>query len=312
MRSEKPKIIVVVGPTASGKSDFAVDLALKNNGEIISADSRQVYKYLDIGTGKITEEEMKGIKHYMLSIYELDEEISVARFARDASPILKDILSRNKTPIICGGTGQYIDSLIFNNQIPQVLPNKKLRDELENLTTEELVIHLQKSDPERLSAIDIHNRPRLIRALEIVDSLGKVPKQKTPELLYDTKIYLLNPTREILRERITKRLEKRLAIGMIDEVKNIMEKGYTSDSMKKFGLEYVSIAKYLENNPTSLESPPSSHEATKGHSAGQNNYLNDSATQSMKQEIITKSMQYAKRQQTWNKKYIPIAEILQP
>lgn len=280
--NKQPEIIVIVGPTASGKSDFAVDLALKNNGEIISADSRQVYKHLDIGTGKITEEEMKGVKHYMLSVYELDEEISVARFARDASPILKDILSRGKTPIICGGTGQYIDALIFDIQIPQVGPNKKLRDELENLNTEELVTRLQKSDPERFSAIDIHNRPRIIRALEIVESLGKVPKQKAPELLYNTKIYLLNPTREVLRERINKRLEKRLEIGMIDEVKNIMSSGYNSDSMKKFGLEYVSIAKYLENKITEEE---------------------------MKQDIITKSMQYAKRQQTWNKKYIGNAEV---
>ena len=135
--NELEKIIVVVGPTASGKSDFAVDLALKNNGEIISADSRQVYKYLDIGTGKITEEEMRGVKHHMLSVYELDEEVSVARFARDTIPILKDILSRGKTPIICGGTGQYIDALIFDTQIPHVGPNKKLREELEKLKTEE-------------------------------------------------------------------------------------------------------------------------------------------------------------------------------
>ncbi len=279
--NKKPEVIVVVGPTASGKSDFAVDLALKNNGEIISADSRQVYKYLDIGTGKITKEEMKDVKHYMLSVYELNEDVSVARYARDTTSILEDILKRGKTPIICGGTGQYIDALIFDTQIPQVGPNKKLRDELEKLNTEELVARLLARDADRHSFIDHHNRPRLIRALEIVESLGKVPKQKTPKLLYDTKIYLLNPTREILRERITKRLEKRLDIGMIDEVKNIMEKGYISDSMKKFGLEYVAIAKYLENKNTETE---------------------------MKQEIITKSIQYAKRQQTWNKKYISLVE----
>jgi len=280
--NELEKIIVVAGPTASGKSDFAVDLALKNNGEIISADSRQVYKYLDIGTGKITEEEMRGVKHHMLSVYELDEDVSVARFARDTIPILEDILKRGKTPIICGGTGQYIDALIFDTQIPHVGPNKKLREELEKLKTEELVGRLQASDAERLSAIDPHNRPRLIRALEIVEALGKVPEQKTPKLLYDTKIYLLNPTREILRERITKRLEKRLATGMIDEVKNIMARGYNSNSMKKFGLEYVAIAKYLEGTIDE---------------------------QSMREEIITKSMQYAKRQQTWNKKYVEDAEV---
>lgn len=297
------KVIVVVGPTASGKSDFAVDLALCNSkglapfvdGEIISADSRQVYKYLDIGTGKITKEEMKGVKHYMLSVYELDEDVSVASFARDTIPILEDILKRGKTPIICGGTGQYIDALIFDTQIPKVGPNKKLRGELEKFTTLELVARLKARDPARASAIDPHNRPRLIRALEIVEKLGKVPKQKTPKLLYDTKIYLLNPTREILRERITKRLEKRLATGMIDEVKNIIKMGYTSNSMKKFGLEYVAIAKYLEGIIDEKTQPS----------------LLATAWQDMKEEIITKSMQYAKRQQTWNRKYEGKAEIIE-
>ncbi len=139
------EIIIVVGPTASGKSDFTVELALKVNGEIISSDSRQVYKGLDIGTGKITEEEMKGVKHHMISVYDLDEDVSVARFARDAAPILKDIMSRGKTPIICGGTGQYIDALIFDTKIPAVGPNKKLRAELEKLSTEELVARRQTS-----------------------------------------------------------------------------------------------------------------------------------------------------------------------
>ena len=217
----------------------------------------------------------------------------MSRASRDTIPILKDILSRGKTPIICGGTGQYIDALIFDTQIPHVGPNKKLREELEKLKTEELVARLLARDPARASAIDPHNRPRLIRALEIVEAIGKVPKQKTPKLLYNTKIYLLNPTREILRERITKRLEKRLAIGMTDEVKNIMARGYNSNSMKKFGLEYVAIAKFLENKIDEKTQPS----------------LFATAWQSMKQEIITKSMQYAKRQQTWNKKYMGNAEV---
>ena len=280
--NKKLEIIVVVGPTASGKSDFAVDLALKHNGEIISADSRQVYKNLDIGTGKITEEEMKGVKHYMISVYELDESISVARYARDASPILKDILKRGKTPIICGGTGQYIDALIFDTQIPQVGPNEKLRSELEKLSTEELVARLKARDSDRHSFIDPHNRVRLIRALEIVESLGKVPKQKSPKLLYETKIYLLNPTREILRERITKRLEKRLAIGMLEEGEKISKLNLSDIQIKKLGLEYYSMNRYFKGE------------------------INISQ---MKEEIITKSMQYAKRQQTWNRKYIGKAEV---
>lgn len=277
------QVIVVAGPTASGKSDFAVELALHNNGEIISADSRQIYKGLDIGTGKITTQEMKGIKHYMLDICNPGDTFSVSEYKRIALPILEDILARGKTPIICGGTGQYIDSLIFNQEIPTVAPNKELREKLEQKTTEELYTELLTHDERRAEQIDKHNRVRLIRALEIINTLGKVPPQSPSTFHYPTKIYLLACPRTTLRERITKRLLKRLQGGMIDEVKHLMNKGYTSQNMKVFGLEYVTIAKYIEKIITEED---------------------------MKQEIITKSMQYAKRQDTWNKKYISYAEIV--
>lgn len=280
---ENPLIIVVVGPTASGKSDFAVELAQNSNGEVISADSRQLYKGLDIGTGKIRVDEMRGIPHHMLSVYNLDEDISVARYMKDASPILLDIIARGKTPIVCGGTGQYIDSLIYTTMTPPVPPDHKLREELEKKSADELYNELLKKDSLRAIAIDRHNRVRLIRALEIVATLGMVPRQEKEELRYPTKLYLMNPTRALLRERITRRLEKRLEGGMINEVRLVMSQGYTSDTMKKFGLEYVAIGKYLEGAMSKEE---------------------------MKQELITKSMQYAKRQMTWNKKYLPIAEIV--
>jgi tRNA dimethylallyltransferase len=283
MTKQSQHVLVVIGPTASGKSDFAVDLALEHNGEIISADSRQVYKSLDIGTGKISPSEMRGVTHHMVSVYEPDEELSVARFARDALPILNDILSRNKTPIICGGTGQYVDALIYETLIPNVKPNKTLRETLEKKSTEELVTILTSKDKRRLETIDIHNRVRLIRALEIIDSLGSVPEQGAPTLRHLTHIYIMNPSRELLRMRITRRLEKRLKDGMIEEVEVIMKKGYTSDMMKKFGLEYAIIGKYLEGTLT---------------------------LEAMKEELIKKSMHYAKRQQTWNKKYLSSAEII--
>lgn len=285
------KVIVVAGPTSSGKSDFAVEMALKYNGEIISADSRQIYKSLDISTGKITKKEMKGIPHHMLDISNLDDNFSVADYKRLALPILEDILARGKTPIICGGTGQYIDCLIFNQEIPHVEPNKKLREELEKETTEQLVAYLTVRDPVRLLTIDTHNRPRLIRALEIIDSLGSVPQQTTPILRHITEFYIMNGPRELLRERITRRLEKRLLEGILDEVKNSRKKILSLHdkipsliTWKKFGLEYVTIGKYLEEKIDEEE---------------------------MKQEIITKSMQYAKRQQTWNKKYLPFAKIVE-
>lgn len=287
MNNIKEKIIVVVGPTASGKSDFAVELALKIDGEIISADSRQVYKGLDIGTGKITKEEMKGVKHYMLDVYlpsrqagDLhEEEISVVKFKEDAEKIIEDILSRGKTPIICGGTGQYINALIFDESFPKVKANKELRNELEKLSEEELVARLSAHDTKRLLNINTKNHRRLIRAIEIAETLGYVPEQKEMELKYDTKIYLMDKTREELRERITKRLEKRLEGGMLEEGKKISELGLSDIEMRKFGIEYVAMSKYFKNE-ISLEE--------------------------MKQEIITKSYQYAKRQQTWNKKFYPV------
>lgn len=289
MTKQPQQVIVVVGPTASGKSDFAVELALKNNGEIISADSRQIYKGLDIGTGKITKEEMRGVHHHMLDICDIGNEFSVAEYKRLALPILLDIISRGKIPIICGGTGQYIDSLIYNQEIPKVEQNKKLREELENKSCEVLYKELLKKDKRRADDIDKHNKIRLIRALEIIDSLGTVPVQQIPTLCYPTTIYLMTPTRELLRERINKRLENRLNAGMIEEAKNIIKKIQsiynrgTNQAIRKFGLEYVTIAKYIDGIITKEE---------------------------MKQEIITKSMQYAKRQQTWNKKYEPFAEII--
>lgn len=281
---QNPHIIVVAGPTASGKSDFAVELALQNNGEIISADSRQVYKGLDIGTGKITQPEMKGIPHHMLDVATINDEFSVATFKALATPILQDILSRNKTPIICGGTGQYIDALIYDTETPKVGPNHELRKVLESRNEDELFAELAEKDPYRADTVDRYNKVRLIRALEIVDELGFVPPLHTPTLLYETEFYLMSPSRELLRARVEERLEKRLAVGMIEEVKKIHEQGFDSEKMKRFGLEYESIAKYLEGKITEEE---------------------------MKQDIITKSMQYVKRQETWNKKYLPIAKLIE-
>lgn len=279
----KKKIIVVAGPTASGKSDFAVELAKKINGEVISADSRQVYKGLDIGTGKITKEEMKGVPHHMLDVAHIGDDFSVAEYARIAKPIIEDIFSRGNTPIICGGTGQYIDALIYDTEPPKIPPNKSLQEKLEKKTTEELFGDLLAKDPVRAQSIDRHNKVRLVRALEIVHTLGTVPELREPKLLHETEFYLMHPSRDTLRDRVIKRLEKRLVQGMVDEVKRLMDQGYSSDEMKRFGLEYVTIAKMLEGTLTEQE---------------------------METELVTKTMQYAKRQQTWNKKYAPIAKLV--
>jgi tRNA dimethylallyltransferase len=282
--NENRKIIVVAGPTASGKSDFAVALARKENGEIISADSRQVYRGLDIGTGKITQEEMNGVPHYLLDVVNVGDEFSVAEYAKLAKPILEDIFSRGKTPIICGGTGQYIDALIYDIKMPAVPPNKTLRENLEEKDVDELYKELAEKDPYRADAVDRYNKVRLIRALEIVSELGHVPVLPDPELLYETEFYMLHPARELIRQRIERRLFSRLDNGMLDECKKLLESGVTHEQLEKLGLEYRYMSRRLR---------------------GEISY------EQMVEELKNKICQYAKRQETWNKKYLPFAKLVE-
>ncbi len=283
MALQNEKIIVVAGPTASGKSDFAVELALKENGEIISADSRQVYRDLDIGTGKITKEEMKGIPHHMLDVVDAGSDFSVAEYARLAKPVLEDILARGKVPIICGGTGQYIDALIYDVELPEVPPHNELRRELERKSAEELYSELLHKDPKRAARIDRHNKVRLVRALEIVQELGFVPPLSEHKFLHKTEFYLMSPTRELIRTRIEKRLISRLEDGMLDEGRKLLERGVTHEQLEKLGLEYRYMSRHLR---------------------GQISYTQ------MVEELKSKICQYAKRQETWNKKYLPFAKII--
>lgn len=283
--NKTPKIIVVAGPTASGKSDFAVDLAIKNNGEIISADSKQIYIGLDIGTGKITKEEMKGVRHHMISVYDLEENISVVRYESDAKKVLEDIISRGKTPIICGGTGQYIDSLVYNQKFPKVPPNKILREKLEKESKEILLEKLKKLDSKRAENVDIHNKVRLIRAIEIAEEIGYVPELTEQSLIYNTEFFLMSPTKELLNERIKKRLENRLIDGdeskMLDEARALRARAIPDSRISSLGLEYKWMNKYLKSECDFEE---------------------------MKSGILIDSIHYAKRQITWNKKYEKFAK----
>lgn len=269
-------IIVVAGPTSSGKSDFAVDLALKIDGEIISADSRQVYRKLDIGSGKITKEEMRGVPHHMLDVFDVGDEISVTTYKEKALPILEDILSRGKTPIICGGTGQYIDALIYDQPLPLVPPNETLRTELETKTTEELVQKLKDLDEDRLGVIGTHNRVRLVRSIEIAEALGKVPELPDLKLRYPTTMYILTPARELMHERITARLDKRFDQGMTQEVKNLLADGVLYKDLERLGLEYRYITRHVRGELSEKE---------------------------MVEQLTFKTNQYGKRQVTWLKKY---------
>lgn len=274
----KPKIIVVCGPTATGKSDKAVEIAksLPNGGEVISADSRQVYKYLDIGSGKITQTEMQGIPHHMLDVCEPSQVYSVADYQHDARQAIQDILARGKTPIICGGTGMYIDALVYNTVFPEVPPNETLRKELENKPTAELQAVLQTLDTERYESIDTKNPVRLIRAIEIAQALGSVPKIQK-ESLYDIEWIYLDFPDEVLKERIHARLYKRTDIGMIEEVQNLITKNLiTYERLENLGLEYRYIALYLQEKISKDE---------------------------MLAELEREIWQYTKRQRTWFKKY---------
>lgn len=243
----KPKIVVVLGPTASGKSDLAVKLAKRFNGEIISADSRQVYKGMDVGTGKITKKEMEGIPHHLLDVATPKRRFSVSQYKKLAEKEIKKILKRKKLPIVCGGTAFYIKALVDGIIIPEVSPDWKLRGNLEKKETEALYQELLKLDPERAKNIDRKNRRRLVRALEIIrKTKSKIPKIKAVSLY--TPLFLgIKIDQEKLNKKIDKRLNKRLNEKMVEEVEKLRKSGVSFKRLEEFGLEYKWITLYLQN-----------------------------------------------------------------
>jgi len=282
MKKIYQNIIVIVGPTASGKSDLAIALAKKYNGEIISADSRQVYKGMDIGTGKVTEKEQKNIPHWLLDRVTPKTTYNITHFIRDTKKAIADIQKRGKTPIICGGTGFWVQSFIEGNTFPSVKPNTVLRKKLEALPLETLVTLLRAQDPKRAETIDTKNKIRIIRALEICEALGSVPIiQKKSFVHNDTKrnnflIIALCPPKEKLDHNILVRLEKRFKQGMIEEVTTLHSHHVSWKRLESFGLEYKYIALFLQKK-ISLET--------------------------MKERLYFEIKHYAKRQFTWLKRW---------
>ena len=258
----KTKIIVILGQTAAGKSNLAVKIAKKIDGEIISADSRQVYKKLNIGTGKITHEEMKGIPHHLLEIADPKRKFTVAEYKKLAENKIEEILARGKTPIICGGTGFYIDAITKGVFFPEVLPDEKLRKKLYSKSAIALFEYLKKIDSERAKNIDPKNKVRLIRAIEIAKTLGKVPHLavKPPSYKF-IKIGLYLPP-EKLKKKVEKRVKKMFQAGLLNEIKKIKQAGVSDKRLKELGFEY--------NKPTP-------------------------------EKVIKGTLQYAKRQMTWFK-----------
>ncbi len=311
MRDKKEKIIVVLGPTASGKSDLAVSLAKKFNGEIISADSRQVYRGLDIGTGKVPRDRnqelrikkpsfaeasagkqeytYKWVPHYLLDVANPRHQFSVAEYQELGRKAIADILSRGKLPIVCGGTGFYIDALIYDYTLPSVEPDAKLRTKLEKLSTDALFEKLQKLDPRRAKGIDSHNRRRLVRALEVTLSTGKpnptAMQAQQKKSKYDVLKIGLSFSNEVLRARIEKRLLARIAQGMVREVKKLRAAGLSWKRMEELGLEYRYLSRYVRGL------------ISKGE---------------MIQKLNTEIWHYAKRQMTWFKRDKSIRWISNP
>lgn len=297
MFTNKKKIYFVVGPTSSGKTDLAIevvrDLGKRADGswigEIIGADSRQILEGFDLTSGKATYEELHSlgtpITHHLLSCVRPGKYFSVVDYTNLALPIIENIWQRGGVPIICGGTGQYIDAIYFKEELPKVKPDKELRNELEKLSLEELQTMLKDLDPQAFSRIDRQNKVRLIRAIEIAKTLGVVPERKKEKRFSeDVEIIFINTTgkfdRDTLRDRIETRFRRRLVQGMVEEVKRDKEKfGLSSEYLESLGLEYRYVNQYLD---------------------GRISY------ELMVQLLVFETRKYARRQETWFRKYLNV------
>lgn len=254
-----PKLVVILGPTASGKTDFSIDLAKRFNGEIISADSRQIYKKMNIGTAKVrgawqkskeTGENIfiyENIPHYLVDFIDPGDEFSLAQFKELAVARAREILQRGKLPMLAGGTGLYIRSVVDNLLIPAVPPNKKLRCSLEEKTNQELVKLLEKLDPVAARTVDAENKRRLIRALEVCIWTGKTfsGQQNKGEPLFDCLQIGLSVPRDELNNRIVERAEKMMERGLLAEVRALVKQRYGWHLPSMSGTGYKQFADYF-------------------------------------------------------------------
>jgi tRNA dimethylallyltransferase len=276
----KPKIIVICGPTASGKTALSIQLAKKIDGEIVSADSMQIYKDMDIGTAKPSPEEMDGVKHYLIDNVSPTIRYSVASYKKDALLAIQEIIKKGKTPIIVGGTGLYVDSLVNGIEYDDIEIDLNYRNELDKIADEKGLKYLydeaMKIDPVAMEKISENDRKRIFRVLEIYHSTGKTKTQqeiesREKENPYDYIIFGINMDREKLYERINKRVDIMIEQGLVDEVKTLIQK-YDELPTAIQGLGYKEVVSYL-NNECSYEE--------------------------MIDKIKQESRRYAKRQLTW-------------
>ena len=257
----KPTVYVIGGPTASGKSNLAVELAKRINGEIISADSMQIYKDMNIGTAKITPEEMQGINHYLIDFVSPDERYSVSSFKKDAEKAIEAILAKGKVPIIVGGTGLYIDSLILGIEFQDEKIDTEYRESLNKIAEEQGLQKLynmaQAIDPVAMKKISENDKKRIIRVLEIYHKTGKTKTEqelesRKSEIKYNYKVFAITMDRQVLYEKIEKRVDKMIEQGLIDEVQGILNK-YQKFPTAMQGLGYKEVVEYLENKTTKEE-----------------------------------------------------------
>lgn len=275
----KKPILVVLGPTASGKTALAVKLAKQFNGEIISADSRQVYKHMDIGTEKVEDREMEGIRHHLLSVVEPTREFTVADFKRLAMKAINDIHIRQKLPILCGGTGLYINAILDNYQIPQIPPEYGLRQELARYAEEHgaQALHklLEEKDPQAAKTIHPNNVRYVIRALEINMS-GQQKRDTKGERMFNAFAIGVDWPREELYDRINQRAHLQLERGLVNEVKTLLMKGYNESMPAMTSLGYREIMEYIRGETTLEEAL---------------------------EKVCQSTRNYAKRQMTWFRRH---------
>lgn len=281
VKNMQTPLFVIAGPTACGKTEIAVALAREIDGEVISADSMQVYKYMDIGTAKPSKEEMRGVRHHLIDVLYPDEEFSVAVFQKLARQAIADILTRGKCPIIAGGTGFYINALLYGNDFTEGGPEPAYRLELQDALREKgnLYLHerLARVDPESAEAIHPNNAKRVMRALEFFHRTGQLMSEhnrleKARQIGYNTALILLHRERRALYEGIDRRVDRMLAAGLADEVKRLMAMGYTRELVSMQGIGYKEMVRHLDGELSLTEAA---------------------------EMIKTGSRRYAKRQLTW-------------
>ena len=281
---DKTKVIVICGPTASGKTALSIELAKKIDGEIISSDSMQIYKDMNIGTAKPSKEEMQGIKHYLIDFIDPDKRYSVADFKKDAENAIQEIIKKGKVPIIVGGTGLYVDSLIYGIEYQDIKLDEQFRKQLEEIALqdgglEKLYNNAKEIDSLAIEKISPNDKKRIIRILEIYKATGKTKTEQEQEsrrngVKYDYKIFAINIEREKLYERINKRVDIMIQQGLIEEVKELLQK-YQKFPTAMQGLGYKEVVEYFNEKCTKEE---------------------------MIEKIKMETRRYAKRQITWFKK----------